>query len=125
MDQSSVKYGSICCGIFSSGFKISQPWAFTNEVVYLINARSICTQYFSVENTYLREPRTDTDSALSIKMDGVSRAVSHEHNTTPSLQTGGQNNALYIIEESVVLSHLDAGTLGATGEILTIREVSY
>ena len=60
-----------------------------------------------------------------MKMDGVSRAVSHEFNTTPSLRTGGQNNALYIIEESVVLSHLDAGTQGATGEILTIREVSY
>ena len=60
---------------------------------------------------------------MRMKMDGVSRAVSL--NTTPSLRTEGQNNLLYIIEESVVPSHLNAETQGATGEILTIREVSY
>ena len=60
--------------------------------------------------------RTSTD----MKINGFSKAVSHEFNTTPSLQTGGQNNSLYIINESVVLSHLNAGVQGATGEILTI-----
>ena len=52
--------------------------------------------------------RTDTDSTLRMKMDGVSRAVSHELNTTPSSRTGGQHNLLYIIKENIVLSHLDA-----------------
>ena len=51
---------------------------------------------------------------MRMKMDGVSRAVSL--NTTPSLRTEGQNNLLYIIEESVVLSHLDAGTQDALGK---------
>ena len=54
-----------------------------------------------------------------MKMDRVSRAVSHELNTTPSFLTGGQNNSLYIIKESVLLSHLNAGAQSATGEILT------
>ena len=57
---------------------------------------------------------------------GPSKSLNLGHITLKLFsRTGGQNNALYIIEESVVLSHLDAGTQGATGEILTIREVSY
>ena len=64
---------------------------------------------------------------------GPSKSLNLGHITLKLfLGTGGQNNALYIIEESVVLSHLDAGTQAATEHILdtvflkqNVRQVSY